>query len=72
VTSFRRQLSRLEGVQEVTVNARSDGSFEFDVTHHPNVRLDDGVTALPGFDARVTASEGNELTVFANDPLRYP
>jgi len=72
VTSFRRQLSRMEGVQEVAVNARSDGSFEFDVTHHPNVRLDDGVTALPGFDARVTASEGNELTVFANDPLRYP
>jgi len=72
VTSFRRQLSRLEGVQGVAVNARSDGSFEFDVTHHPNVRLDDGVTALPGFDARVMASEGDALTVFANDPLRYP
>ncbi len=72
VTSFRRQLSRLEGVQGVAVNARSDGSFEFDVTHHPNMRLDDGVTALPGFDARVMASEGDALTVLANDPLHYP
>jgi hypothetical protein len=72
VTSFRRHVARLEGVQGVAVNARSDGSFEFDVTHHPNVRLDDELPGLPGFDARVMGAESDALTVYASDPLRYP
>jgi hypothetical protein len=72
VTSFRRSLARLDGVQGVAVNALSDGSFEFDVTHHPNVRLGDEVPALPGFDAQVMAAEADALNVYASDPLRYP
>jgi hypothetical protein len=71
VTSFRRQLARLEGVQAVAVSAVSDGSFEFAVTHHPNTHLDEAVPAIPGFDARVLDAAPDALTVYASDPLRY-
>jgi hypothetical protein len=72
VTSFRRTLARLDGVQAVSVNALADGSFEFDVSHHPNVDLGNEVSGFAGFDARVMSAEPGELSVYASDPVRYP
>ncbi len=53
IASFKRQLSRVAGVQSVGVSSGPDGEFVFSVTHDADHRPRDAVTTLPGFGARV-------------------
>ena len=68
IAGFKRQLSRVAGVQSVGVSSGPDGEFLFAVTHDAGIVLRDAVTTLPGFGARVTAEADGELTVTAKDP----
>jgi hypothetical protein len=68
IAGFKRQLSRVSGVQSVGVSSGPDGEFLFSVTHDSAIVLKDAVTTLPGFGARVTAEAEGELTVTAKDP----
>ncbi len=68
IAGFKRQLSRVAGVQSVGVSSGPDGEFLFAVAHDPGIVLRDAVTTLPGFGARVTAEADGELTVTAKDP----
>ena len=68
IAGFKRQLSRVAGVQSVGVSSGPDGEFLFSVTHDSSIVLRDAVTTLPGFGARVTAEADGELTVTAKDP----
>ena len=68
IAGFKRQLSRVAGVNSVGVSSGPDGEFLFAVTHDASLVLRDTVTTLPGFGARVTAEGENELTVVAKDP----
>jgi hypothetical protein len=68
IAGFKRQLSRVIGVQSVGVSSGPDGEFLFAVTHDAEVVLRDLITTLPGFGARVTAEDAGELTVTARDP----
>ena len=68
IAGFKRQLSRVAGVQSVGVSSGPDGEFLFAVNHGPEIVLRDAITTLPGFGARVTAEAEGELTVTAKDP----
>ena len=68
IAGFKRQLSRVTGVQSVGVSSGPDGEFLFSVAHDAGIVLRDAVTTLPGFGARVTAEADGELTVTAKDP----
>ena len=68
IAGFKRQLSRVAGVQSVGVSSGPDGEFLFAVAHDAGIVLRDAVTTLPGFGARVTAEAEGELTVTAKDP----
>jgi len=68
IAGFKRQLSRVAGVQSVGVSSGPDGEFLFSVNHDAGIVLRDTVTTLPGFGARVTAEAEGELTVTAKDP----
>ena len=68
IAGFKRQLSRVAGVQSVGVSSGPDGEFLFSVNHDAGIVLRDAVTTLPGFGARVTAEAEGELTVTAKDP----
>ncbi len=68
IAGFKRQLSRVSGVQSVGVSSGPDGEFLFSVSHDSTIVLKDAVTTLPGFGARVTAEAEGELTVTAKDP----
>jgi hypothetical protein len=68
IAGFKRQLSRVAGVQSVGVSSGPDGEFLFSVNHDAGIVLKDAVTTLPGFGARVTAEAEGELTVTARDP----
>ena len=68
IAGFKRQLSRVAGVQSVGVSSGPDGEFLFAVAHGGEVVLRDAITTLPGFGARVTAEAEGELTVTAKDP----
>jgi len=68
IAGFKRQLSRVAGVQSVGVSSGPDGEFLFSVTHDTSLVLRDAVTTLPGFGARVTAEAENQLIVTAKDP----
>ena len=68
IAGFKRQLSRVAGVQSVGVSSGPDGEFLFAVAHDSGIVLRDAVTTLPGFGARVTAEADGELTVTAKDP----
>ena len=68
IAGFKRQLSRVAGVQSVGVSSGPDGEFLFSVNHDAGIVLRDAVTTLPGFGARVTAEAEGELTVTARDP----
>jgi hypothetical protein len=68
IAGFKRQLSRVAGVQSVGVSSGPDGEFLFAVSHDSSIVLRDAVTTLPGFGARVTAEADGELTVTAKDP----
>jgi hypothetical protein len=68
IAGFKRQLSRVAGVQSVGVSSGPDGEFLFAVSHGSEIVLRDAITTLPGFGARVTAEAEGELTVTAKDP----
>jgi hypothetical protein len=68
IAGFKRQLSRVAGVNSVGVSSGPDGEFLFSVTHDSAIVLKDAVTTLPGFGARVTAEAEGQLTVTAKDP----
>jgi hypothetical protein len=68
IAGFKRQLSRVAGVQSVGVSSGPDGEFLFAVAHDSGIVLRDAITTLPGFGARVTAETDGELTVTARDP----
>ena len=68
IAGFKRQLSRVSGVQSVGVSSGPDGEFLFAVSHDSTIVLKDAITTLPGFGARVTNETDGELTVTARDP----
>jgi hypothetical protein len=68
IAGFKRNLSRVSGVQSVGVSSGPDGEFVFAIGHDAGLALDDAITTLPGFAARVTGSAAGELTVSARDP----
>ncbi len=68
IAGFKRHLSRVAGVQSVGVSSGPDGEFVFAVNHGSDVTLRDVIPTLPGFHARVTADNDDELTVAARDP----
>ncbi len=68
IAGFKRNLARVPGVQSVSVSSGPDGEFIFTTTHHDDVDLAAATAALPGFDARVTATDGTVVQVAAHDP----
>ena len=68
IASFKRHVARLDGVRSVGVSSGPDGEFVFNVAHDPEVQLQDAITALPGFHARVTSSGENVFNLSARDP----
>lgn len=68
IAGFKRNLTRVAGVQSVGVSSGPDGEFVFAIGHDAGLALDDVITTLPGFAARVTGSSDGELTVSARDP----
>ncbi|MGH2474419.1 MAG: hypothetical protein ACRDIL_04080 [Candidatus Limnocylindrales bacterium] len=68
IAGFKRNLSRVAGVQSVGVSSGPDGEFVFAIGHDAGLALDDAITTLPGFAARVTDTRDGELTVAARDP----
>ena len=68
IAGFKRNLSRVAGIQSVGVSSGPDGEFVFAIGHDAGLALDDAITTLPGFAARVTDSSEGELTVAARDP----
>ena len=55
-------------MSSVGVASGPDGEFVFTVEHEAEPRLSATVTALPGFEARVTAESADRLEVAAHDP----
>lgn len=68
IATFKRSLGRAAGVSSIGVSSGPDGEFIFSVTHDPSVSLTDAITALPGFEARITAQTDGEIEVAAHDP----
>ncbi len=68
IASFKRHLSRIAGVQSVTVASGPDGEFVFNVDHGPDVVFRDVIPTMPGFAARVISSEDGVVHVNARDP----
>ena len=68
IAGFKRNLSRVAGVQSVGVSSGPDGEFVFAIGHDAGLTLENAITTLPGFAARVTGSSDGELTVSARDP----
>ena len=68
IASFKRNLSRMAGVQSVTVASGPDGEFVFNVTHHADLSFNDTIPTMPGFAARVTGSSDGIVNVTARDP----
>ncbi len=55
IATFKRGLSRVAGVSTIGVASGPDGEFLFTVTHTPDAQLAAAITAMPGFEARVSA-----------------
>ena len=68
VATFKRSLGRSHGVMAIGVASGPDGEFVFTVTHEAGLSLRDAITALPGFDARVTGESDGGIDVTAHDP----
>ena len=52
----------------IGVASGPDGEFVFTVNHDAGVSLADAITALPGFEARITAETADGIEVAAHDP----
>jgi hypothetical protein len=68
IAAFKRQLSRIPGVQAVGVSSGPDGEFIFKTTHEPGVALAALIPALPGFGAEVVNAGEGTIQVAAHDP----
>jgi hypothetical protein len=68
IAAFKRTLGRAAGVATIGVSSGPDGEFIFTVTHDTSLALADAITALPGFEARITAQTDGEIEVTAHDP----
>ena len=68
IAGFKRQLGRLAGVSSVGVSSGPDGEFVFAVMHAPEADLRGTIPTLPGFEARVTNSTDDTVSVAARDP----
>lgn len=68
IASFKRHVTRLEGVRSVAVSSGPDGEFVFTVTHDADGPLQDAISGLPGFHARVTSTGEGVINVSARDP----
>jgi hypothetical protein len=68
IATFKRSLGRTQGVAAIGVASGPDGEFVFTVTHDSGLALRDAITALPGFDARVTGESEGGIDVTAHDP----
>ena len=68
IATFKRTLGRVPGISAIGVASGPDGEFVFTVSHDAGLGLGDAITALPGFEARVTAETAEGLEVAAHDP----
>jgi hypothetical protein len=68
IATFKRTLGRVTGISAIGVASGPDGEFVFTVSHDAGFGLADAITALPGFEARVTAETAEGLEVAAHDP----
>jgi hypothetical protein len=68
IATFKRSLGRTQGVAAIGVASGPDGEFVFTVTHDAGLALRDAITALPGFEARVTGESDGAIDVTAHDP----
>lgn len=68
IASFKRSLGRAAGVSGIRVASGPDGEFVFTVEHDAGLALGDAITALPGFEARVTGQADGTLDIAAHDP----
>lgn len=68
IANFKRSLGRVTGVSAIGVASGPDGEFVFTVSHDANLGLAGAISALPGFDAQVTAESADRLEVAAHDP----
>ncbi|MEA2619605.1 MAG: hypothetical protein QOC97_378 [Chloroflexota bacterium] len=68
IATFKRTLGRVTGISAIGVASGPDGEFVFTVSHDAGLGLGDAITALPGFEARVTAETAEGLEVAAHDP----
>jgi hypothetical protein len=68
IATFKRSLGRVSGVSAIGVASGPDGEFVFTVSHDASLGLADAITALPGFDARISAETPGGLEVAAHDP----
>jgi hypothetical protein len=68
IATFKRQLSRLQGIRSVAVSSGPDGEFVFTVGHSRDTSLADLIPAMPGFQARVVSQRDGVLDISAHDP----
>jgi hypothetical protein len=68
IATFKRTLGRVPGISSIGVASGPDGEFVFTVSHDTGLGLGDAITALPGFEARITAETPDGLEVAAHDP----
>jgi len=68
IATFKRSLGRVSGVSAIGVASGPDGEFVFTVSHDSGLGLAEAITALPGFDARISAETPGGLEVAAHDP----
>jgi hypothetical protein len=68
IATFKRTLGRVQGIASIGVASGPDGEFVFTVSHDSGLGLADAITALAGFDARITAETAGGLDVTAHDP----
>ena len=67
IANFKRSLARTPGVSTIAVASGPEGDFIFTVGHTLGTGLTAAVQALPGFDIELTADDGDELRVAAQD-----
>lgn len=68
IATFKRGLGRVAGVSGIGVASGPNGEFVFTVSHTAELGLADAITALPGFEARITQQSAGDIEVTANDP----
>jgi hypothetical protein len=68
ISAFKSALGQIAGVQGVSVMAGEPGTFVFTVVHDAAMDLRAALPGLPGFDASITADDGDTVRVSAQEP----